>query len=114
MEENSSNFVDSYLEKDGKDCYWLKVRGVNGEPIPDVPAVFSYEQFGADFSFSASLRADEEGVFELGPMRQVKKLTATVTHNNTASIRTWKINSYGDNVTYGGPIYNNSYKMYLK
>lgn len=41
LEEGNNNFVDSYLEKKGT-SYILTVKGKNGEPIPEVPASFSY------------------------------------------------------------------------
>ena len=113
LEEGHSNFVDCYLDK-VKGDYILSVKGKNGEPIPNVPTTFSYEQFGADFSFSSTLNASEKGIFELGPLSQVKKLTASITYNGFASVRNWKINNYEESVSFGGPIFNNSYKLFLK
>ena len=43
----------------------------------------------------------------------MKKLTATVIHNGYSSIRNWKINNFDECISYGGHIFNNSYKIYL-
>ena len=60
------------------------------------------------------MNASEKGIFELGPLSQVKKLTASITYNGFASVRNWKINNYEESVSFGGPIFNNSYKLFLK
>jgi len=92
----------------------LAVKGKNGEPIPNAGATFSYEQFGANFSFSKSLTANDQGVFQLGKLLQVRTLTATVNSNGFSSVRTWKLNQFSESISYGGPIFNNSYKLYLQ
>jgi hypothetical protein len=68
--------------------------------------VLSYEQFGADFSFSKQLTADERGELSLGKMLQVKKLTVTVNSNGFSSNRTWPINSFENTISYGKSIYD--------
>jgi hypothetical protein len=64
-------------------------------------------------SLSATLTSDPSGTLLLGPLAQVTSLTATATHNGYASSRTWKPQPYSEQVTYGGPVFNNSYKLYL-
>lgn len=114
LEENNDNFIDTYLEKEESGHYILKVRGKNGESIPNASGNFSYEQFGADFSFSKLLVSDEKGIFLLGKLEQVKKLTVTVSYASYSTVRTWKINNYSQSISYGGPIFNNSYRLYFK
>lgn len=111
---NNNNFIDTYLQKNHKGEYSLEVRGKNGEAIPNIGATFSYEQFGADFSFSQNLNADKNGIFLLGPLKQVKKLMVSVTSNGYTSVRNWPINNYNEIVSYGGSIFNNSFKFYLR
>lgn len=47
-------------------------------------------------------------------MLQVKKLTITVNSNGFSSVRTWLINNYSQNISYGGTIYSDNYKIYVK
>ena len=58
LEEENNNFIDIYLARNTSAEYILAVKGKNGEPIPNVGATFSYEQFGINFSFSKSLTAN--------------------------------------------------------
>jgi hypothetical protein len=44
----------------------------------------------------------------------VRTLTATVNSNGFSSVRTWRLNKFSETISYGGPIFNDSYKLYLQ
>jgi hypothetical protein len=115
LEENVDNFIDIYLEKNYKGVYTVKIRGKNGESIRNAQISLSYEQFGANYSFSNDLTTDENGELSLGKLLQVTRMTIKVTQNNFVSTRSWKLNNFGENITYGSNLISNqSYKIYLK
>jgi hypothetical protein len=61
------------------------------------------------------LTADEQGEACLGCLAQVVKLTVQASHNSFTSVRTWRLNNFGDSISYGGNMYAyNTYKVYLK
>jgi len=60
------------------------------------------------------LTANEEGIFYLGKLAQVKTLTASVNSNGFSSVRTWKLNQFSETISYGGPIFNNSYQLFFQ
>ena len=65
-------------------------------------------------SFRKELITNKDGQVDLGKLKQVNKLTATVNSHGYSSLRTWIINDYSRHVTFGSPLRGNKNPLHFK
>lgn len=74
--ENSSNFLDFYLDRDSKGSYRVTLLGANGEPVSNADVIIGYNVIGVDEAEKKEAKTDAHGRIHLGQLSIVRVLSA--------------------------------------
>ena len=101
----NEHFLDLYLEKNEKYEHIINVLGLNGQKSSHVNVLVNFSAEGISEEESFSLSTDSNGQINLGLLRYVKNIDASIKVTDSVIRRRWRINSSNDTSLYPSKVY---------
>lgn len=99
--EGTQNFIDIYLNRSNKGkSNVIKVRGLNGEPMPNLDVSLTLILNGVTKTEDFVLKTNNNGEIILGALSYVSNLRASINTNYGTISRTWNLSQIVDEVSY--------------